>query len=159
MRGLALFVFGILVGLALQSGLAQRNGIVGLNHVALSVDNFDEAARFYSQTMGFPEAFAFREPDGKPTLSYFQVNRDTFIELMPSSAVRPAGFVHFGLQVANLDSTVKRLREGGMQVRDPVVSQRTKSLISVATTPQGTAVELLEFGPESLHRKVMNAWR
>ena len=46
-----------------------------------------------------------------------------------------------------------------MQVRDPLVSPRTKSRIAVATTPQGTAVELLEFGQESLHRKVMNAWK
>ena len=159
MRGLVLFVSGLLVGVALQSGVAQDRRIVGLNHVALSVDNFDDAARFYSKTMGFPEAFAFREPDGKPTLSYFQVNRDTFIELMPSSASRPAGFVHFGLEVADLDSTVKLLREGGMQVGDPVVSPRTKSRIAVTTTPQGVGVELLEFGPESLHRKVMNAWK
>ena len=159
MRALAFFVSGILVGVALQSGLAQERRIIGLNHVALSVDNFDDAARFYSKIMGFPEAFAFREPDGKPALSYFQINRDTFVELMPSTAVRPAGFVHFGLQVADLDSTVKRLRESGMQVHDPVVSPRTRSRIAVATTPQGTAVELLEFGPESLHRKVMNAWK
>jgi hypothetical protein len=39
------------------------------------------------------------------------------------------------------------------------VSPRTKSRIAVARTPQGTGVELLEFGPESLHRRVMNAWK
>ena len=133
MRALVFFVSGILVGVALQSGLAQERPIVGLNHVALSVDNFDDAATFYSNTMGFPEAFAFREPDGKPTLSYFQINRDTFIELMPSSAVRPAGFVHFGLEVADLDATVKRLRESGMQVRDPVVSSTRLSVSSMVS--------------------------
>jgi predicted enzyme related to lactoylglutathione lyase len=78
---------------------------------------------------------------------------------MPASAARPAGFVHIGLEVSDLDATVKRLRQGGMSVRDPNVSARTKSRIAVATTPQGTGVELLEYGPESLQRKVMDAWK
>lgn len=159
MRAVATLVFGILIGFVLQPVLAQPRPIVGLNHVAISVDNFDAAAKFYAETMGFPEAFAFRDADGSPTLSYFQVNRDTFIELMPSSPTRPVGFVHYGLEVADLDATVRRLRAGGMDVRDPTLSPRTKSRIAVATTPQGTGVELLEFGRESLHRKVMDAWK
>ena len=72
---------------------------------------------------------------------------------------RPAGFVHFGLETTNLDELVKRLRSVGIDVRDPVVSTRTKSRIAMATTPQGTGVELLEFGPDSLHRKVIDAWK
>ena len=158
-RTVAFFVAGLLVGVALESGLAQERPITGLNHVALSVENFDAASKFYAETMGLKEAFAFREADGTPYLTYFQINRDTFIELMPATASRPAGFVHVGLEVANLDATVKRLRAGGMQVRDPSVSPRTRTRIAVATTPQGTAMELLEFGPESLHRKVIDAWK
>lgn len=158
-RTVAFFVAGLLVGAALESGLAQERPITGLNHVALSVENFDAASKFYAETMGLKEAFAFREADGTPYLTYFQINRDTFIELMPATASRPAGFVHVGLEVANLDATVKRLRAGGMQVRDPSVSPRTRTRIAVATTPQGTAMELLEFGPESLHRKVIDAWK
>jgi catechol 2,3-dioxygenase-like lactoylglutathione lyase family enzyme len=158
-RTVAFFVAGLLVGVALESGLAQERPITGLNHVALSVENFDAASKFYAETMGLKEAFAFKEADGTPYLTYFQINRDTFIELMPATASRPAGFVHVGLEVANLDATVKRLRAGGMKVGEPSVSPRTKTRISVATTPQGTAMELLEFGPDSLHRKVINAWK
>jgi catechol 2,3-dioxygenase-like lactoylglutathione lyase family enzyme len=158
-RTVAFFVAGLLVGVTLESGLAQERPITGLNHVALSVENFDAASTFYAKTMGLKEAFAFREADGTPYLTYFQINRDTFIELMPATPSRPAGFVHIGLEVANLDATVKRLRAGGMLVRDPSVSARTKTRIAVATTPQGTTVELLEMGPDSLHRKVMSAWK
>ena len=59
MRGLLLFVFGVAIGLLVQSAIAQNQnpGVVGLNHVALSVANMDEAVRYYTQTMGFPEAF------------------------------------------------------------------------------------------------------
>ena len=93
-RTVAFFVAGLLVGVALESGLAQERPITGLNHVALSVENFDAASTFYAKTMGLKEAFAFREADGTPYLTYFQINRDTFIELMPatrepSRGVRP----------------------------------------------------------------------
>jgi predicted enzyme related to lactoylglutathione lyase len=159
MRPFAIFASGLLVGLAIQSGSAQQRDFLALNHVAMSVDDFDAASKFYTETMGLPIAFSFTEPDGSPYLTYFQVNRETFIELMPATPARPKGFVHFGLQVADIDETVKRLRARGMQVRDANVSPRTRSRIATATTPQGTAIEILEFGPESLHRKVMDAWK
>jgi catechol 2,3-dioxygenase-like lactoylglutathione lyase family enzyme len=153
------FVCGVLVGVLVHAASAQERPPMALNHVALAVENFEEASRFYSQVMGFPAAFTLREPDGQPALTYFQISRNTFIEVMPASPTRPAGFVHVGLEVADVDSTVRRLRQGGLSVRDPNVSARTKSRIAVVTTPQGTGLELLEFGPESLQRKVMDAWK
>lgn len=159
MRSALFLALGIVIGASAQTAVGQQRDITSLNHVAIAVENFGPAAKFYTEVMGFPEAFAFREPDGRPTLSYFQVNRNTFIELMPATAERPAGFVHFGLEVANLDATVTRLRAAGMDVKNPVVSSRTKSRVAVTNTPQGIGVELLEFGPDSLHRKVMDAWK
>jgi hypothetical protein len=54
MRGLALFIAGTLVGLAATS-VAQNQtpnrGIVGLNHVALSVPDLDNAVEYYTKTM------------------------------------------------------------------------------------------------------------
>ena len=40
MRSVALFLAGLGVGLAIQTGLAQQGRVVGLNHVALSVADF-----------------------------------------------------------------------------------------------------------------------
>ena len=159
MRGVFLFTVGVVVGLGLQMGLAQERSIVGLNHVAFAVDDFDEAANFYTQTMGFPEAFAFHDDTGAPVHAYLQVNENTFIELLSSRPDRPVGFVHFGLEVDNLDAAIDRLGNGGMQIGDPFVSARTASRIAVAKTPQGISFELLEFGPDSLHRKAIEAWR
>jgi catechol 2,3-dioxygenase-like lactoylglutathione lyase family enzyme len=158
MRSAAWLVVGIMVGTYAQSGVAQQRGILGLNHVAIAVPNFDEAARFYTDVMGFPEAFAFRDATG-PVLSYFQVSRTTFVELMPVTPQRPAGFVHYGLEVANLDAEVQRLRRGGLQVTDPAISPRTKARGANFTTPQGTRVEMFEYGPESLQRKAIDRWK
>ncbi len=162
MRSALSLAIGILIGAGAATAAAQRppRDIVSLNHVAIAVPgaDFDAMSAFYSDVMGFPRAFAFREADGSPYLSYFQINRSTFVEVMPVTAQRPVGFVHFGLEVENVDALVGRLRAKGVKVGDPSISARTKSKIAVAHTPDGTTIELMEFGPDSLHRKVMNDW-
>lgn len=159
MRSALVFITGIVVGMAVQPGWAQQGRIVGLNHVAVSVADYASATDFYGKRMGFREAFSFREADGSPYLTYFQVNRDTFVEVMQATPQRPAGCPHFGLEVEHLDSAIERLRQRGVQVREPSVSPRTGSRIALASGPGGINIELLEFGPESLHRKVINAWK
>ena len=91
MRGLALFVAGVVVGgLAVNAlainALAQsqtpNHGIVSLNHVAISVPDIDEAVAYYTKTMGFPEAFRSTTPQGEVRLVYVQISQNTFIELL-----------------------------------------------------------------------------
>lgn len=159
MRTTFVFITGLLVGVAIESGLAQQGRIVGLNHVAISVADYKGATDFYGKQMGFREAFSFREADGSPYLTYFQINRDTFVEVMQATPERPAGCPHFGLEVEHLDSTIEQLKQRGVQVREPSLSPRTGSRIAVASGPGGINMELLEFGPASLHRKVIDAWK
>jgi len=159
MRAALVFMTGVLVGLAIQPGRAQQGRIVGLNHVAVSVADYAGATAFYGKRMGFREAFSFREPDGSPNLTYFQVNRNTFVEVMPATPDRPAGCPHFGLEVEHLDSAIEQLKGRGVQVQPPSVSPRTGSRIALASGPGGINIELLEFGPQSLHRKVIDSWK
>ena len=159
MRGVVIFIVGLLVGFSLQDGFAQGRWAVSLNHVAIAVDDFDEATAFYADIMGFPEAFALRDPDGNPRLSYFQINRNTFVEIMPVTPDRPPGFVHFGLEVHDVEATASLLRDRGVDIRGPIQSRDTRTHIAIATTPRDTRIELLEFVPDSLHRQVIDAWR
>ena len=159
MRTLLVFVMGMLAGLASQSTSAQQGRIIGLNHVAVSVVDYKAAVDFYATKMGFREAFSFREADGSPYLTYLQVNRNTFVEVMQATPARPPGCPHFGLEVEHLDAAIEQLRQRGVEVRAPSVSPRTGSRIAVASAPGGVNIELLEFGPESLHRKVIDAWK
>ena len=59
MRGLSLFIGGIAVGLAVQMAIAQsqNRNIVGVNHVGIAVPDLDAALAYYTETLGFPEAF------------------------------------------------------------------------------------------------------
>ena len=159
MRSTIVFLTGLVVGLAIESGVAQQGRIVGLNHVAISVSDYAAATSFYAKQMGFREAFSFREADGTPYFTYFQISRDTFLEVMQATPARPAGCPHFGLEVENLDAAIAQLKQRGVDVRAPSLSPRTRTRIALATGPGGINMELLEMGPESLHRKVINSWK
>jgi catechol 2,3-dioxygenase-like lactoylglutathione lyase family enzyme len=82
-----------------QGIIAQGNSGLNLNHVGISVKDFDKELNYYTKTLGFREVFAFKDPDGKPALTYVQLSRDTFLELQPANADRPPGLSHIRIQV------------------------------------------------------------
>jgi len=159
MRGAALFVAGVVFGAALvQSGVAQDAGVRGLNHIGISVRNYDDALAFYTRTMGFREAYTIRRPDGAPQLTYLQLNRDTFVELIPAGPNQPTGITHFGIEVGDLSATVAQFRQRGAIVGEPGLTP-AKALFTRMTDPDGVQIEVMEFGSESLQRKAMDAWK
>ena len=160
MRGFCLFVAGILVGLAVQAAVAQNQnrGIVGLNHVALSVPNIDEAVAYYTKTMGFPEAFRSIDEKGQVALVYVQISRNTFVELQPANPQRPPGINHFGLHVENMGAAIAMFKQRGANVTESRVSP-TKAILSNITDLNGVRIELAELPPESQHRQAMERWK
>lgn len=160
-RTVALFAAGIVVGAFLmQPGAAQQNQKPGLrlNHVGIYAKNYDESLRFYTQTVGLKEAFTIKDQAGKPTLTYLQINKDTFLELAPATAERPAGLSHVGIWPENLAATVALLRQRGVKVDDPRTGATLTSITNV-TDPNGIRLELLDFLPGSLPRKAMDEWK
>ena len=53
MRGAVLFAVGVLVGSVIAKPAAEEHLAVGLNHVGVSVKDFDAAVRYYTGTLGF----------------------------------------------------------------------------------------------------------
>lgn len=159
MRGSILFVAGLLVGLAVHTGIAQsqNRGLVGLNDVGMSVPNLDEAVAYYTKTMGFPEAFRFLDEKGQPTLVYVQISKNTFIELQPANG-RPTGINHLGIHVENMGSVTTMFKQRGAKVAE-TRSSGTKALLADITDLNGLRIELAELPPESLHRQAMNRWK
>ena len=162
MRGVALFLAGLIVGsVMMQPSAAQqpiRDTGLRLNHVGINVKDFEQTVNFYTKTMGFREAFTLRGADGKPNLSYIQISRDTFLELAPAGPDRPAGLTHFGLQAEDVNATVKKLREEDVKIDDPRVS-RTSTLLTALIDPNGVRFEIAQLPPGSLPRKAMETWK
>ena len=159
MRGFIVLALGLSAGFGIGRSRPIEHEVVSLNHVAIAVEDFDAEAAFYSDVLGFPEVFLFRDEGGAPIFGYFQINGSTFVELMPAQPGRPAGLVHFGIEARDAGSVVAHLRRAGVRAEDPALSSFTGSIIANAASPSGTSFEVLEFGPESLPRKAMDSWR
>ena len=160
MRGVILFAAGLFAGLAIHVAMAQNAnvGVVMMNHVGISVPNIPEAVTYYTQKMGYREAFRVNDEKGQPRIVYLQISKNTFLELNPVTAQRPAGFSHYGLQVENAAQAVARFRKSGLMVSDTNVSD-TKAILANITDPYMGRIELAELTPESLHNKAIQNWK
>jgi catechol 2,3-dioxygenase-like lactoylglutathione lyase family enzyme len=162
LRGLTLFVAGIVVGTALISpGLAQETKTAGLrlNHVGIAVKDFQESLNFYTKVMGFRVAYAMPSPDGKPTTTFLQISRDTFIEMAPATANLPAGLTHIGILTDDANATVTQLRQVGATAPDARSGGATGSRLSNVMDPNGIRLEVVEQPSGSLMRKAMESWK
>jgi len=160
MRGIVLFLTGIVVGLAVQTGVAQKRTDVYINHVGVAVPSVPDALAFYTQKMGFREAFRQTSPDGKLVSAYVQVSKNTFIELQEANAQRPAGVSHFGMAVDSIQDAVKMFRAGGATASDPgAPSAFSHARLAGVTDLNGVRIELAELTPDSLQRKAMDSWK
>ena len=159
MRGWMLFVVGILVGLGVQTAVAQNQntGLVGLNHVGINVPDMDEALAYYTETLGFPEAFRVLDDQGQPRLVYVQISKNTFVELQPARD-RPTGVSHFGIHVENMVAATAMFKQQGATVSE-IRNSDTGAILSNITELNGLRIELAELPPESLHRQAMERWQ
>jgi catechol 2,3-dioxygenase-like lactoylglutathione lyase family enzyme len=154
-----LFAAGLFTGLAVHVAIAQNTGgVMMMNHVGINVPNVDEAVTYYTQKMGYREAFRLNDDKGQPRIVYLHISRNTFLELNPANADRPAGFTHYGLHVENVAEAVARFRKSGLTVSNPNVSD-TKAVLANITDPYMGRIELAELAPESLHQKAIQSWK
>lgn len=162
LRGLTLFVAGIAVGTAMIPPSAARetgNAGIRLNHVGIAVKDFQESLNFYTKVMGFRVAYTLPSPDGKPTTTFLQINRDTFLEMAPATANLPAGLTHIGILTDDANATVTQLRQAGATLADVRSGGRTGSRLSNVTDPNGIRLEIVEQPSGSLMRKAMESWK
>jgi catechol 2,3-dioxygenase-like lactoylglutathione lyase family enzyme len=162
LKSVALVAFGVLLGgVATERSAAQQSGAAGvrMNHVGISVPDMNAAIAYYTKTLGFREAYTLRDDKGNATMSAIQISRETFLELAPANANRPAGFSHVGIEADDIQATATRLRQAGAQITDPRFADNTGVTLANVTDPQGLRVEFLQLHPDSRQRKAINAWK
>jgi catechol 2,3-dioxygenase-like lactoylglutathione lyase family enzyme len=107
----------------MQVGAAQDRGRRGVNHIGISTRHYDAALAFYQGTLGAKEAFTVRNPDGSVRLTYLQLSRDTFVELLPWDG--SAGGRHaFRNRDDDVGASTANLRAHGLTVADPTAAYR-----------------------------------
>lgn len=156
MRALLIFVLGALAGQLVETNTGQNNGsgVVMLNHVGIAVDDMDEAAAFYTETMGFERTFSLEDAEGQMTLMHLKVSEDTFLELNPANDYLPAGLTHFGIQVEGMES-VRAMYEGRGASPTETRTSGSQAIFSYIVDPHGVPIELAEYPPESMLGRVL----
>ena len=93
MRGVILFAAGLFAGLAIHVAMAQNanSGVVMMNHVGISVPNIPEAVTYYTQKMGYREAFRVSDEKGSHGSSTCRSAR-THSRAQPSHRSAARGF-------------------------------------------------------------------
>ena len=121
LRDVALFAAGVAATLLfLHPSQAQSNRLTGLhlNHVGIVPKDWQTTLDFYIKTLGFREAFVFKDKDGNVTTSYLQTSKQDFLEITKSSPQNTPGVSHIGIWVDDIKSTVAKIRAKGIKVED-----------------------------------------
>lgn len=144
--------------------------IVGIHHVAISVDNLDAAVSFYQQAFGFEvvQNSAFKNNklvDAAIGLTNAEARMamlkapNAYVELWQYSHPLPEdrrsrpcdlGYPHFALQVTNIDDEYDRLKAIGMTFAGKVVHFSQETAAIYGKDPFGNIIELYEINTPDL---------
>ena len=143
--------------------MSARARLVGINHVALEVDDVDEAVAFYGRFFDF-------ELRGRvPGMAFVDLG-DQFLALAEGRGQAPDDHRHFGLVVDDKEATRRALEEAGVEIlpgrgldfRDPwgnrveIVGYRDIQFTKAPGVLRGMGLEALgksEMALEELRRK------
>jgi catechol 2,3-dioxygenase-like lactoylglutathione lyase family enzyme len=162
-------VFGLLTMQLGSSAQGIKNSGYRLSVVGIAVSDYAKSQDFYGKQMGLREAFKFSSPDGKRTTTYYQLSRDTFLEMAEAAGDVHPGFTHVHLAVDDLNGTIARLKQTGIAgsarnattpgtVTETGVAQPSNVKNANIYDPDGLRLELNELIPESLTRKATESW-
>ncbi len=143
--------------------------IIGIHHIAISVDNIDEAVTFYTNAFSFQPVQ--QENIDNDVLANRVIGMDAirarmvmlkapaaFVELWqythPESEDRRSrpcdyGYPHMALQVENMETAVSRLRTHGMTFAGDAVCGEQASAV-YGYDPFGNIIELYEIKTDAL---------
>jgi catechol 2,3-dioxygenase-like lactoylglutathione lyase family enzyme len=178
MKRFALFTAGLgvlVAGILFQPGAAQsQGGPAGKNGfrailVGVAASDFAKSQAFYEKVMGFPVAFKFSSPDGTRTNLFFQMGRNSFIEMGPAGGDAKPGLSHAHFMVDDVAATLAKLRQAGLPaagrggrptsaVGEPGYSQNILIKNGNVYDPDGIRLELNEINPDALMKKAADSW-
>jgi catechol 2,3-dioxygenase-like lactoylglutathione lyase family enzyme len=148
----------------------NKNPPIRLLVVGIAVKDYPESQKFYGVLMAFPVAFKFSSPDGQRTTTYYQISRDTFLEMQPATTDVPPGITHVHMLTDDLNAEIARLRQSGLAsgardttspktVSEPGLVQPSHVKSANVFDPNGLRLELNEWLPDSLPKKAVESWK
>lgn len=127
-----------------------------IGHVAITVKDMAESIRFYTQALGFREAFEFRHPDsGAPWIVYLNIMSSQFIELFYGGIESRLwnddliGFNHLCFQVDDIHAAVRTIRDAGYLIDSEPMQGVDHNWQAWLKDPNGIRIELMQIMPDS----------
>jgi catechol 2,3-dioxygenase-like lactoylglutathione lyase family enzyme len=132
-----------------------------LAHLNFVTNDLPKIIDFYIDKLGMDVKFTLNNQEGVPFGYYFGCGNSTFLEFFDQALAAQvwggevealsAGtrYKHFCLEVTGLEMYCEKLRAKGVLVT-PITLGMDNSRQAWVTDPDGNAIELMEYGPESL---------
>lgn len=155
----------IVIGLALGEGASRasrpadaaptRPKILGVSHIGVKTDDLAAARKFYTNTLGFSDAFSLDDPPGKLLLTYFKVNDHQFIEVFPEPKNDTEGELsHIAFETSDAEQLRAYLASRGLSgvpaKLDPMLDGNRGFEVK---DPDGHTIEFVQLMPGSLHTR------
>lgn len=100
----------------------------GIHHIALAVNNFDEAYRFYTEGLGFKLYAKWGGPE--KTIALLDIGNGEYIELFSNGTgeeEQNSRFIHLAFKVENVEEVYEKALAAGGRPHIPQKSVCTKS--------------------------------
>ena len=132
-----------------------------LAHLCFHTDHIARTVAFYQDVLGFQVKFTLNGDDGQILGYYFECGQSTFIEVFDhAKAVKQWGgelqplaagnqYQHFCLEIMGLEAYKSLLEARGISV-SPITVGMDGSRQAWISDPDGNAIELMEYTPQSL---------
>jgi lactoylglutathione lyase len=130
--------------------------ITGLRfgHVAFKVADVERSVRWYGDAFGAKKVYHVEAQAERPELMFLEFHKGQFVELfsggknMLLSPSDPIGYLHFCLQVDNLEQALAHLANINVKPERQFIG-RAQQRIAFISDPDGNNIELMEIPPES----------
>ena len=120
--------------------------IVGLSHIAVRAHDMAASRHFYTDLLGFEEAFSV----GKNQV-FLKVNDRQYIVLVPESKPEDQRFIDYGLETDDAEGLRLYLKSHGYKVPDqPAHTGPANDLTFHISDPDDNAIEVMQYTPASL---------
>ena len=132
-----------------------------LAHLNFVTNDLEKIIDFYVNKLGMQVKFTLNNKAGKPFGYYFGCGNTTFLEFFDQAMAAEVWggkveelaigtrYKHFCLEVTGLDEFCKVLQSKGVSV-SPISLGMDNSRQAWIADPDGTDIELMEYGPASL---------
>ena len=135
--------------------------ITNIGHGAIRARDAEKTARFYTEVLGFREAFRMYGDDGSLGTIYLYVGQGGFLEIFTNGTQEletdgsTIGICHVCYETDNIEEMYRSVQEKGAPIDVPLKTGNAKCLLFFTHDPDGNAVEIMELPPESMHAQAM----